>query len=107
MPDTVLSEQEFYELTHHFQEQFSLERASELVAATCISSVSEPGDRRAGALTAALGRISFLELLVGGFQVSRVLDEINGSQAGETLQEVFGDLPETLIDSRLRWLPRF
>ena len=107
MPDTILSEQELYQLTHHFQEQFSLERASQLVAATCISIVTEPGDRMAGALTAALGRMSFLELLAGGFQVSRVLDEINESQAGETLQEVFGDLPETLIDSRQRWLPRF
>ena len=107
MPNTIFSEQELYELTHYFQEQYSPERASELVAATCISLVTEPGDRMAGALTATVGRIRLIELLTDGFQVSRVIDELSGSQAIDTLQEAFGDLPATLSDSRQRWLPRF
>ena len=107
MSKTIFSEQELYELTHHFQEQHSSERASELVAATCISLVTEPGDRMAGALTAAVGRVRLLELLVEGFRVSRVIDELSGFQAIDALQEVFGDLPGTLSDSRQRWLPRF
>ena len=107
MPNAIFREQELYELTHHFQEQFSLERASELVAATSISLVTEPGDRMAGALTATFGRIRLLELLIDGFQVSRVLDELSRHQAIDTLREVFVDLLGTLSDSRQRWLPRF
>lgn len=107
MPNPILSKEELYELTHHFQEQFSLERASELVAATSISLVTEPGDRMAGALTATVGRIRLLELLIDGFQVSRVLDELSGHHAIDTLKGVFVDLPGTLNDSRQRWLPRF
>jgi DNA processing protein len=107
MPETILSEKELYELTHYFQKHFLLERASELVAATCISIVTEPGDCMAGALTAALGRTRFLELLIDGFQISKVLEELRRYRTIDSLQELFGDLPGTLSDSRQRWLPRF
>jgi DNA processing protein len=107
MPETPLSNHELYELTHCFQDSFSPDRASELAAATCISIVTEPGDQMAGALTAILGRARFLELLIEGLQVPRVLESLNRLQATELLQEVFVDLPGTLSDSRQRWLPRF
>jgi len=107
MTGKLLSEQELYQLTHCFQEQFSFERASELVAATCISIVTEPGDRMSGALAEILGRNSFLELLIDGFQGSKVLEALDRRQATNLLQEVFGDLSGTLSDSRQRWLPRF
>ena len=107
MPKTLLSDQELFDLTHNFQDQFSLERARQIVAATCISIVSEPGDRMAGALTAVLGRVGFLRHLIDGFQVSRVFEEIQRLEAEELLMDAFGDLPGTLSDSRQRWLPRF
>lgn len=61
----------------------------------------------AGALAAVLGRVGFLWHLIDGFQVSRMLEEIQRLEAEEPLMEAFGDLPGTLSDSRQRWLPRF
>jgi len=107
MPKTILSDQELFDLTHIFQKQFTHERARQIVAATCISIITEPGDRMAGALTAVLGRVGLLWHLIDGLQVSRVLEEIKRLEAEEHLIEAFGDLPGTLSDSRQRWLPRF
>lgn len=104
---TILSDQELHELTHSFQlGSYSKARALELVAATAISVVTEPGDRMAGALSKALGRMVLLELLIAGFEAKNVLGAIQGAHASEHLAEIFGDLPATISDSRQRWLPR-
>jgi DNA processing protein len=104
----ILSDQELHELTHSFQESsYSKERALELVAATTISVVTEPGDRMAGALANALGKAGLLELLINGFEPQRVLEALRQADAADQLVEIFGDLPTTITDSRQRWLPRF
>jgi DNA processing protein len=104
----ILSDQELHELTHSFQESsYSKERALELVAATTISVVTEPGDRMAGALANALGKAGLLELLINGFEPHRVLEALRQAGAADQLVEIFGDLPTTITDSRQRWLPRF
>jgi DNA processing protein len=104
----VLSDQELIELTHSFQESsYSKARALELIAATAISVVTEPGDRMAGALAKALGAPGLLELLINGFEPELVLDSVRRAGAADQLAEIFGDLPATIADSRQRWLPRF
>lgn len=103
----ILSDQELHELTHSFQgDSYSKQRAGELLSAAAISIVTEPGDRMAGALSKALGKAGFLELLVDGFEPSRVLERLHQDSAAEYLADIFGDLPGTIADSRQRWLPR-
>jgi DNA processing protein len=105
---SILSDQELNELTHSFQDNpYSRARAIELLAATAISVVTEPGDRMAGALASALGRAGLLELLINGFEPHRVLEAVRQAGAAEHLAEIFGDLPATITDSMQRWLPRF
>jgi DNA processing protein len=103
----IFSDHELHEITHSFQvDPYSKARALELVAATAISVVTEPGDRMAGALSKALGRTVLLELLIAGFEPKNVLGVIHRAQASDHLAETFGDLPATISDSRQRWLPR-
>jgi len=104
----IISDQELQDLTLSFQgDSYSKHRAGELLSAAAISIVTEPGDRMAGALSKALGRSGFVELLVDGFEPSRVLERLHQVSAAEYLAEIFGDLPGTIADSRQRWLPRF
>jgi DNA processing protein len=104
----ILSDQELQDLTLSFQgDSYSKERALDLVAATTLSLVTEPGDRMAGALAKALGRQGLLQLLIDGFEPARVLEAVNTVSATNHLMEIFGDLPGTISDSRQRWLPRF
>jgi DNA processing protein len=104
----ILSDQELQDLTLSFQgDSYSTGRALDLLAAATLSLVTEPGDRMAGALSKALGRQGLMQLLIDGFEPSRVLEEINKSSATNSLVEIFGDLPGTISDSRQRWLPRF
>ena len=104
----ILSDLELHELTHSFQQgSYSKERALDLVAAGAISIVTEPGDRMAGALAKALGTQGLLQLLIDGFEPSRVLEAAHQARAADDLADIFGDLPGTISDSRQRWLPRF
>jgi DNA processing protein len=104
----ILSDQELQDLTLSFQgDTYSRGRALDLVAGATLSLVTEPGDRMAGALAKALGRQGLLQLLIDGFETTRVLEEINRANATNSLVEIFGDLPGTISDSRQRWLPRF
>lgn len=104
----ILSDLELHELTHSFQQgSYSKERALDLVAAGAISIVTEPGDRMAGALAKALGTQGLLQLLIDGFEPSRVLEAAHQARAIDDLADIFGDLPGTISDSRQRWLPRF
>ncbi len=108
MTNKILPESQLHELTKSFQlGDYSHERAVELVAATVTSIVTEPGDRMAGALTAVLGRAGLLELLIDGFELPKVLEKVRHKGGTEHLEEMFGDLPGTLSDSRQRWMPRF
>lgn len=108
MPIQILSDSELYYLTNYFQpDSFSQQRATELVAAVSLSHVTEPGDRMAGALARVLGRSEVLELLISGFDITRVQEKIIQVGAFQELSELFGDLPATISDSRQRWLPRF
>lgn len=103
----ILSDHELKELTQSFQiGSYSKARALDLVAATAISVVTEPGDRMAGALSKALGRTVLLKLLFDGFEPKNVLGAIQRAHASFHLAEMFGDLPATISDSRQRWLPR-
>ena len=104
----ILSDQELHDLTHSFQrDSYSTARALDLVAAVTISLITEPGDRMAGALARVLGRAGLLQLLIDGFEPTRVLEAVKEVSATHFLRETFGDLPGTISDSRQRWLPRF
>jgi DNA processing protein len=105
---SILSDQELQACTIAFQGgSYSKERALEILAATAISIVTEPGDRMAGALAKALGRQGTLRLLIDGFEPSKVIDAVNRVNATDYLVEIFGDVPGTINDSRQRWVPRF
>jgi DNA processing protein len=103
----ILNDQELHNLTDSFQfGNYSKQRALDLLAAASISIVTEPGDRMAGALAKALGRLGLLQLLIDGFEPARVLDSVRQVGATDYLVETLGDLPATISDSRQRWLPR-
>ena len=104
----ILSDQELQKLTASFQGgNYSKERALDLLAATAISVVTEPGDRMAGALVQALGRQRLLQHFIDGFEVANVLEAVRQQGASDYFVEIFGDLPGTISDSRQRWLVRF
>jgi len=103
----ILDDQELASLTSFFQpEGYSRHRALALVAAGSIAMVTEPGDRMAGALARALGRIELVELLIEGLHTASVVSALKTADALETCRQSFGDLESTLMDSRQRWLPR-
>ena len=103
----ILDDQELASLTSFFQpEGYSKDRALALVAAGSIAMVTEPGDRMAGALARALGRIELVELLIEGLHTASVVSALKTADALETFRQSFGDLESTLMDSRQRWLPR-
>ena len=103
----ILSDQELASLTSCFQpDGYSKDRALALVAAGTISMVTEPGDRMAGALARILGRIQLVELLIQGLETVPVVSVLNAAGELDSLRQSFGNLEDTLADSRQRWLPR-
>jgi hypothetical protein len=61
----ILTDQELDFLTSPFQKtQYSKDRALELAVAGCISMITEPGDRMAGALARSLGKLALVDLLI-------------------------------------------
>jgi DNA processing protein len=104
---TILGEKELVSLTSSFQpEGYSKDRALALVAAGLIAMVTEPGDRMAGALARSVGRLEFVELLIGGLDSAAVVFALKAAKELESCKDSFGDLESTLADSRQRWLPR-
>jgi DNA processing protein len=103
----ILTDQELDYLTRPFQKsEYSKDRALELAGAGCISMITEPGDRMAGALTRSLGRLELVELMIDGLDTATVIAALKAAGELETCRQSFGDLEGTLADSRQRWLPR-
>jgi DNA processing protein len=108
MPESdLLSDKDLISLTSPFQpEGFSKDRALELAASGTLAMVTEPGDRMAGALTQALGKLKLVSLLIEGLQTKPVLGALLAGNSLDLMRVSFGDLEETLSDTRQRWLPR-
>jgi DNA processing protein len=103
----ILSDQELKQLTQSFQlDEYSKDRAIELVAAMVSTMVTEPGDRMAGSLRRVLGQELLVELLIEGFEPRHVLELIREANASYELEALFGNLEQTITESRQRWLPR-
>ena len=104
----ILSDQELDFLTRPFQiAEYSKDRALELAAAGCIAMITEPGDRMAGALARCLGKLALVEHLIDGLETKSVVEALNQLGQLDSCRQSFGDLEDTLADSRQRWLPRF
>ena len=108
MPESeLLSDKELISLTSPFQpEGFSKDRALELAASGTLAMVIEPGDRMAGALAKALGKLQLVSLLIHGLQTKPVLGALLAANSLDLMRVSFGDLEATLSDTRQRWLPR-
>jgi len=103
----ILTDQELDFLTRPFQKsEYSKDRALELAGAGCISMITEPGDRMAGALARSLGKLAFVELLIDGLETRSVVQALQQQSQLDLCRQSFGDLEGTLADSRQRWLPR-
>ena len=103
----ILGDQELASLTSYFQPGgYSKDRALALVAAGSIAMVTEPGDRMAGALARILGRLELVELMIDGLETKSVVSALKMAGELESCRQSFGDLENTLADSRQRWLPR-
>lgn len=103
----ILTDRELEALTSPFQStNYSRDRALELAAAGCISMITEPGDRMAGALARSLGKLALVELLIGELRTKSVLEALKEVADLDSFRQSFGDLEGTLTDSRQRWLPR-
>ena len=103
----ILNDQELDYLTRPFQKsEYSKDRALELAGAGCISMITEPGDRMAGALTRSLGKLALVELLIDGLETRSVVQALQQQSQLDLCRQSFGDLEGTLADSRQRWLPR-
>jgi DNA processing protein len=103
----ILGDQELASLTSYFQPGgYSKDRALALVAAGSIAMVTEPGDRMAGALARILGRLELVELMIDGLETKSVVSALKMAGELESCRQIFGDLENTLADSRQRWLPR-
>ena len=103
----ILTDQELDFLTRRFHKtEYSKDRALELAAAGCISMITEPGDRMAGALARCLGKLALVELLIDGLGTRAVVGALQERGQLESSSQSFGDLEGTLADSRQRWLPR-
>ena len=103
----ILTDQELDYLTRPFQKsEYSKDRALELAGAGCISMITEPGDRMAGALARSLGKLALVELLIDGLETRSVVQALQQQGQLDLCRQSFGDLESTLADSRQRWLPR-
>jgi DNA processing protein len=103
----ILSDQELEKITGPFQPgQYSKDRAVDLVAAMVIAMVSEPGDQMAGSLRRIFGSRFLVEMLINGFEQQQVISCIEQAGASVELSSAFGDLDQTIAESRQRWLPR-
>jgi DNA processing protein len=103
----ILSDQELLFITRAFQNtEYSKDRALELASAACISMITEPGDRMAGALARCLGRLALVDLLIDGLGTRAVFEALQERGQLDSCRQGFGDLEGTLADSRQRWLPR-
>jgi DNA processing protein len=103
----LLSDAELQELTKFFQpDSYSKDLALELVFAMVLSTITEPGDRMAGALARTLGKETLIDLLVEGFDSRSVLNSLSAKDAFFEIERLFGDVEQTINDSRQRWLPR-
>ena len=103
----ILTDQELDYLTRPFQKsEYSKDRALELAGAGCISMITEPGDRMAGALARSLGKLALVELLIDGLETRSVVQALQQQSQLDLCRQSFGDLEGTLADSRQRWLPR-
>jgi len=80
-------------------------QVSDLVARMLLASLTEPGDRMAGALVRLLGAQKLAELLLSGFDVREVIGSLPSERLVE-LENLFGEVALTLAESRQRWLPR-
>jgi DNA processing protein len=77
----------------------------DLSARVLMTSLTEPGDRMAGALNRILGAEKLVELILDGLETSAVMAALAPQQLAE-LEVLFGDAKLTLSESRQRWLPR-
>jgi len=103
----ILTDQELENITRAFQSgQYSKDRAVDLVSAMVIAMVTEPGDRMAGSLRRIFGTRSLVEMLINGFEHKQVISSIEQAGASLELGSAFGDLDQTISESRQRWLPR-
>lgn len=103
----ILSDQELFDLTNHFQADYSKQRAIELACCAIVSMITEPGDAMAGALSRILGRVQLVQLLAEGLETRQVIRELDKLAATDQISQRFGALEESITDSRQRWLPRF
>ncbi len=103
----ILSDQELFQLTASFQgSNYSKDHALELVSSAVLAMLTEPGDRMAGALARALGKLGLLGLLIDGLETKQVIKALGELQSIDGFRQSFGDLESTISDSRQRWLPR-
>jgi DNA processing protein len=103
----ILSDEELQTLTEPFlPEGFSKDSALALAATACLSMVTEPGDRMAGALARVLGPLELASLLVDGLETKQVVRALAAYDCVEEFRISFGDFESTLADTRQRWLPR-
>jgi len=103
----ILSDQELFQLTASFQgSNYSKDHALELVSSAVLAMLTEPGDRMAGALARALGKLGLLGFLIDGLETKQVIEALGELQSIDGFRQSFGDLESTISDSRQRWLPR-
>jgi DNA processing protein len=103
----ILSDEELQTLIEPFlPEGFSKDSALALAATACLSMVTEPGDRMAGALARVLGPLELASLLVDGLETKQVVRALAAYDCVEEFRISFGDFESTLADTRQRWLPR-
>jgi DNA processing protein len=103
----ILNDQELFHLTGHFQDSgYSKDMALDLVSAAAVAMLIEPGDRMAGALSRALGKLELLSLLIDGLETRAVIYALAEVESVDDFLQSFGDLEASLSDSRQRWLPR-
>ncbi|MFM7013457.1 MAG: DNA-processing protein DprA [Actinomycetota bacterium] len=103
----TLSDFELRQLTQPLQfGEYSKDLALEIITATTLSMVSEPGDRMMGFLSRTLGSLDLMIELVEGFNVQKILWRITESDSLEECNRNFGDPLAALQDSKERWLPR-
>jgi DNA processing protein len=107
MASQLFSDSELRQLTDSFQPKgFDLSRALNLASAVTVSLITEPGDRMAGALSRILGTPNLIGLAIDGLDARAVMNKVEQQGSLSELEEIFGDVPRTLEDSRQRWLPR-
>jgi DNA processing protein len=107
MAHRLFSDSELRELTDNlYPNGFDVHRALKLASAVAVSLITEPGDRMAGALSRILGKPNLISLAIDGLDSRAVLNEVEQQGARGQLEQLFGDVSQTLEDSRQRWLAR-